>query len=166
MTLEGVQEELEELEEDREDTVLHRMAKVGDTEGVKRLLAGLQGQGAWQALQARNGQGSTALHVAAYYGREELVAVLLESGANPWHRNRHGWHAGHYASRWSQPRDIRLKIGLRPLPAASNSASFSYSRIRSRGVSSLQADTVLERKARLQCDSGISVLGSEESIPA
>ena len=29
-----------------------------------------------------------ALHVAAYYGQPQLVGLLLEAGANPWHKNR------------------------------------------------------------------------------
>lgn len=101
------------------------------------------------------------LHVAAYYGRSEVVGLLLETGANPWHRNRQGWHAGHYASRWAQPRDLRLAIALKPSPPSSASAAFSYSRIRERRKAGESAE---ERKARLQCDSGISVLGSSSSV--
>jgi len=115
----------------------------------------------WEALQARNNSGSTALHVAAYYGQREVVGALLEAGANPWHRNRLGWHAGHYASRWSQPRDVRLNIGLKPGAPASASSRFSFARIRDRRK---VVETAEDRKARLQCDSGISVLGSEESL--
>merc|ERR1711974_331110 len=70
-------------------------------------LQGLTRQDQWDVVQAKNSTGSTALHVAAYYGQPQLVELLLEAGANPWHKNRQGWHAGHYATRWSQPKDIR-----------------------------------------------------------
>merc|ERR1712059_20767 len=69
------------------NTELHTLAKQGDMEATINLLAGLSKGEQWEAVQARNNLGSTALHVAAYYGRRDLVDLLIEAGANPWHRN-------------------------------------------------------------------------------
>jgi len=161
-TLLEVMEEEEDSSPGNNNSQLHNLARVGDVGGVRHLLKDLTKQDQWQIIQARNSTGSTALHVAAYYGQPELVELLLEAGANPWHKNRHGWHAGHYATRWSQPRNIRLSLGLRPGAPASASAAFSFSHIRERKKATME--TAETRKARLQCDSGISVLGSEESL--
>merc|ERR1712115_627797 len=129
------EEEWEDGGRDTGDTPLHYLAKAGDVQ---------------------------ALHVAAYYGRQELVNTLMDIGANPWQRNRVGWHTGHYAARWSQPTDLRLTIAARPGPASTASDKFSFSHIRK--ARKVNMEGVEARKARLQCDSGISVLGSEESL--
>jgi len=169
MSSRTLQEVMEEEEEEEEDSIpgsnnsrLHLLARAGDVTGTRHLLQGLTRQDQWDVVQAKNSTGSTALHVAAYYGQPQVVGLLLEAGANPWHKNRQGWHAGHYATRWSQPKDIRLALGLRPGCPSSASAAFSFSRIRERKKATME--TAENRKARLQCDSGISVLGSEESL--
>ena len=41
-----------------------------------------------QCLPTTRTIATQALHVAAYYGQPELVELLLEAGANPWHKNR------------------------------------------------------------------------------
>ena len=47
--------------------------------------------------------GSTPLHVATFYGHAGTVEVLQAFGADSLYKNQHGWTAGHYAGRWSQP---------------------------------------------------------------
>lgn len=156
------EEEWEDGGRDTGDTPLHYLAKAGDVQAVNNLLEGMSQAERWEAVHARNSLGSTALHVAAYYGRQELVNTLMDIGANPWQRNRVGWHTGHYAARWSQPTDLRLTIAARPGPASTASDKFSFSHIRK--ARKVNMESVEARKARLQCDSGISVLGSEESL--
>ena len=46
-------------------------------------------------LEARAPNGDTALMVAAYKGEKDIVAALLDKGAEP---NRPGWTALHYAA--------------------------------------------------------------------
>ncbi|MHC4155680.1 MAG: ankyrin repeat domain-containing protein [Planctomycetota bacterium] len=55
---------------------LHRAAKKGDVEEVKRLLD----QGA--DLEARDKAGSTPLHLGSYTGRYEVVKLLIAAGAD------------------------------------------------------------------------------------
>ena len=96
-------------------------------------------------VQSRNSTGSTPLHVAAYYGSRDMINILLESGAVQTDKNKvtqhssdsvrlkcfqFGWLPGHYASRWSQPLDQKIAIGLKPRTPAMNSSAFSFRRIR------------------------------------
>jgi len=91
-----------------------------------------------------------------------MVHLLVDHGAKPFYKNKEGWHAGHYACRWSQPLDLRLSIGLKPSTPTMNSFKFSYKRIRD--MRKCSEDTPEMRKQRLKSDSGISVCGSRESL--
>eukprot|EP00092_Neocalanus_flemingeri_P025029 GFUD01027141.1.p1 GENE.GFUD01027141.1~~GFUD01027141.1.p1 ORF type:complete len:198 (+),score=44.94 GFUD01027141.1:43-636(+) len=141
---------------------LHRLAKAGDCESVKRYFESKDPEEIWNLVQNRNSQGSTPLHVASYFGRKEMINLLIDNGAKPFLKNKEGWHAGHYACRWSQPLDLRLSVGLKPCSPAMNSFTFSFKRIRD--MRKCAEDTPEMRKQRLKSDSGISVCGSRESL--
>ncbi|KAI1337628.1 hypothetical protein F5Y15DRAFT_149691 [Xylariaceae sp. FL0016] len=59
-----------------------------DKEDTEKMVRELVAAGA--RLEARNSQGETALHLAARYGRQLALRVLLDLGANPRVRNANG----------------------------------------------------------------------------
>ena len=74
-----------------------------------------------------------------------------------------GWNPRHYASRWSQPLDLRLAVGLKPCSPSMNSSKFTFKRIRE--MRKCQPDeSVDKRKKLLASDSGISICGSIDSL--
>jgi len=168
--LAGVPEVLEEddnrhfYENTTGNSYLHRLVKSGDVGSVKRFLSSASKEEVISAVTSRNSQGSTPLHLASYYGRRDMVDLLVNQGAKPAFRNKEGWHAGHYACRWSQPTDLRLSLALRPASAASSSSQFAYRRIRDR-MKRCSSESQAERKERLKSDSGIFLhSGSNESL--
>lgn len=65
---------------------LIKAAKKGDVEKAKLLLSGDAG-----LIEARDSDGSTALHCATWKGHQQMVALLLSKGAdvNAHNRNEH-----------------------------------------------------------------------------
>ena len=126
--------------------------------------------------------GSTPLHVAAYHGSREMINLLLETAPSAGQMNKNkvgvkkvsesnlkevlfqfGWNPRHYASRWSQPLDLRLAVGLKPCAPSMNSSKFSFKRIRE--MRKCQPDESADkRKKLLASDSGISICGSIDSL--
>lgn len=67
-----------------QETPLHVVAGTWDGESARSLIK------AGAALGAKDGQGRTALHIAAYQNKEAVVRVLLAAGADPFAANREG----------------------------------------------------------------------------
>ena len=58
--------------------------------------------------------GSSMLHIAAYYGNLTLMEDLLSRcDLNPLETNRDKWSSFHYLSRFHQPLNQKLNIGLK-----------------------------------------------------
>jgi|GEM_PF-5443848 len=57
---------------------IHDAVRAGDEKAVRALLAARPA-----ALEERDAEGETPLFIAAFEGRETIVAVLLDAGANP-----------------------------------------------------------------------------------
>jgi len=143
------------------NTKLHRLARSDDCLTANRMID--ETQNVRRLVEAKNISGSTPLHVAAYYGSRDMIHLLMENGAKPLNKNKHGWHACHYASRWSQPLDVRLAVGLKPCSPSTNSSRFTFRKIRE--MRKVQPEeTVEKRKKLLASDSGISVCGSMDSL--
>lgn len=150
---------------------LHLLARSGDAAAIRSFLQACDPQMLAEHLESRTVEDSTPLQVAAYFGQQEAVRALQEFGASRTHRNKYGWHAGHYAARWSQPLDMRLAIGLRPVEAGRNSRSFAYRNIRDlrrkAEVAAAAAAGTTKRGGggRLKtADSGICVCDSKEIL--
>ena len=70
-------------------------AEAGDIQAAERFLA----QGA--LLNVRNAEGETALTVAARQGTADMVAYLVQHGANPEFKDGAGHSAYDYATTWN-----------------------------------------------------------------
>ncbi len=57
-----------------------------------------------------NESGDTALHLAAYEGHDNIVALLLKRGANPNQTNKNGENPLHYAAHEGRPRIVTLLL--------------------------------------------------------
>jgi ankyrin repeat protein len=62
---------------ERRELDLHEAAVLGNVERVRELLAADPAQ-----LSSRSADGWTALHLAAFYGKRDVAALLLERGAD------------------------------------------------------------------------------------
>ena len=94
----------------RNSPPLHRAARWGDLARVQELLSAstsartshddddVDGIDGIDGIDAPDGNGSTALMWAAQFGKDDVVRLLLERGADPTTRNRFGWSALEYAS--------------------------------------------------------------------
>jgi len=115
-----------------ESSKLHRLAKSDNCLlGARTFLDGKDDLNVKRMVESKNLTGSTPLHVAAYYGSREMINLLMDNGAKPLNKNKYGWHACHYGSRWTQPLDMRLSVGLKPCSPTVNSARFTFRKIRS-----------------------------------
>jgi len=143
------------------NTALHRAAKDGHVNMAEALLAQTHVANV-SPVHVRNNKGSTPLHVAAYYGKEDMVGILVEGGAKEFQKNKAGWHAGHYANRWSQPLNKRLTVGCKPGNPANTSHRFCFKPVRDLYD---PAKTKEKRISDLKSDSGISIWNSKEYLP-
>lgn len=80
------------VDRDTKQTLLHRAALKGQAETCRALL-----QRKSIKPDAKNAQGSTALHCAAAVGNERIVLLLLSAGANRKKRNDHANTPAHLA---------------------------------------------------------------------
>jgi len=76
------------VSEETGDTLLHVAARKGNLELAAVVLGQRTPQAAW--LTAMNQEGQAALHVAISLGHEAVVALFLESAADPDQRTTHG----------------------------------------------------------------------------
>jgi ankyrin repeat protein len=109
---------------------IHNAVKAGDEKAVRAILAARPA-----ALEERDADGETPLFIAAYEGRETIVAVLLDAGANPVAKTAKGSTPFIVAAYVGSPQIIRrfiaakapvnspLANGLTPLHIASILAS-------------------------------------------
>ncbi len=81
------------VDKDTKQTLLHRAALKAQPETCRALLQCKQGL----KLDAKNAQGSTALHCAAAVGNERTVALLLGAGAKRKKKNEHANTPAHLA---------------------------------------------------------------------
>lgn len=65
-------------------TPLHIVAETWDGDSARQLIH------AGAKLEEKDGQGRTALHIAAYQNKEAVVKALLQAGADPFATNREG----------------------------------------------------------------------------
>lgn len=65
-------------------TPLHVVAETWDGDAARKLIK------AGAKLEEKDGQGRTALHIAAYQNKEAVVKALLQAGADPFATNRDG----------------------------------------------------------------------------
>jgi ankyrin repeat protein len=72
-------------------------AAIALTKGEKAVRAVFSGK----AVNARDGTGNTVLHYAAQTGRTDMIAILLELGANKNTRNIASESPADIASRWN-----------------------------------------------------------------
>jgi ankyrin repeat protein len=95
------------------DTPLHAAAWNGDREMVAALVAAQP-----EIVNAPNGDGMTALMIAAQLGEEELARDLGKFGANPAALDAKGKNALHYAEEFSTLQMARLVESLGANPDA------------------------------------------------
>ena len=110
-----------------------------------------------------------------------MINLLLDQGGEPLESNKvdliksenifcylflsqHGWTPHHYATRWSQPLNVKLSVGIKPCSPVSNSSKFSFKKIKDMRKVTTKEDTLEKRKRELASDSGISVCGSLDSL--
>lgn len=74
--------------------------------------------------------GSSLLHVAAYFGRANVVRELLQkTDLDPAEKNALKWSSQHYLCRFHQPLNNKLSLGLKPKSAKKQSSAFKFSYI-------------------------------------
>lgn len=56
----------------------------------------------------RSTDGATPLHIASAWGRTKLLALLLQSGGDPWLVDNEGKNAFHYAAEEQHWKTLRL----------------------------------------------------------
>jgi len=110
---------------------IHELARTGSKPALESYLSSFNLKEQQHQIEAKNLLGSTPLQVAAYYGNVSTLTTLQNVGASRDTSNVLGWSARHYASRWSQPLDVQMNVGLKPRNAASNSKMFAFGKIRS-----------------------------------
>jgi len=71
------------------NTTLHAAARDGNMELVRDIVEGINGQ-AKVSINTQNSTGQTAMHLAAKWGRLEVVKYLIEAGADLEIRDRRG----------------------------------------------------------------------------
>ena len=71
------------------NTTLHAAARDGNMELVRDIVDGINGQ-AKVSINTQNSTGQTAMHLAAKWGRLEVVKYLIEAGADLEIRDRRG----------------------------------------------------------------------------
>lgn len=144
------------------NTALHHLAKSGEVAMAEVLLSQQTNVSHHVSpVHVRNNNGSTPLHVAAYYGKEDMVGLLVEGGAKVFQKNQAGWHSGHYANRWSQPLNKRLTVGCKPGNPSTSSNRFCFKSVRDLNG---PANTKEKRISNLKSDSGISIWNSKEYL--
>ncbi|KAM8910186.1 ankyrin repeat domain-containing protein SOWAHA [Spinachia spinachia] len=78
-------------------TALHWAAKNGNSEMIHKLVDTPRRRGTYVDINSKAHGGYTPLHIAAIYGRGEVVALLVQSyGANVNERDHDGKKASHY----------------------------------------------------------------------
>ena len=98
---------------------LHRAARNGDAEEVKKLLAG--GWAAHINAKATDGYGAsltTPLHLAAFAAEVETMALLIEAGADVNAQTKNGWTPLHNASAQAAKVDLDKPSDLARFEAA------------------------------------------------
>ncbi len=90
------------------ENLLHRAAKEGNVVVVSELL--VCGD---RNLSAKNADGQTAVHLACFYGREEVLKALIRYGANVNAADASGYSPLHFAAQANQAgvTDILLQVG-------------------------------------------------------
>lgn len=85
--------------------LLHRATKEGNYKVVSELL-----KCGNRSLEAKNGEGQTAVHLAARHGQDEILLRLIEGGASVNCRDTAGYSPLHYASQDNLPHTVRLLV--------------------------------------------------------
>lgn len=85
--------------------LLHRATKEGDFTVVSELL-----KCGYRSLEAKNQNGQTAVHLASWYGRNEILSKLIDHGANVNCRDTDGYTPLHYACQNNLPDTVQLLI--------------------------------------------------------
>lgn len=87
-------------------TLLHRVVLEGNTDVVQQILE----HSKCSAINAKNSRGSTALHLAAYHGFDEIVELLLKAGADIAVKDKNGHTSLHRACVGENASTVRLLI--------------------------------------------------------
>lgn len=85
--------------------LLHRATREGDLKIVSELL-----KSGYRNIDAKNTEGQTAVHVASILGNSDIIAALLEAGANAAIRDSRGLTPLHYACQENQYVIIRILV--------------------------------------------------------
>ena len=129
---------------------LHRAARRGDLERVRRLL-----ETRAHDVNEADANGSTALMWACQFGRDDVVEALLRRGADARARNKFNWSALEYASTSSLAGDVLFAL----LP-------WYFPGVVSRRHTSQTSQTETHESNALACDADASSLRTRETVAA
>jgi hypothetical protein len=131
--------------------VLHLLAKRGDAEAVRRMLArGAEVDGLWSHWGAE----VTPLHLAAAQGHTEVLRILLDAGADASIRDSvNDADALGWARRLAGPLPWRCSKRRRPRAASCSSSGSTTSTCARSSASSRTAGSSASRPARGSCGS-------------
>ena len=129
---------------------LHRAARRGDLERVRRLL-----ETRAHDVNEADANGSTALMWACQFGRDDVVEALLRRGADARARNKFNWSALEYASTSSLAGDVLFAL----LP-------WYYPGVVSRRRTSRTSRTETRESNALAYDADASSLRTRETVAA
>jgi len=129
---------------------LHRAARRGDLERVRRLL-----ETRAHDVNEADANGSTALMWACQFGRDDVVEALLRRGADARARNKFNWSALEYASTSSLAGDVLFAL----LP-------WYFTGVVSRRHTTHTSQRETHESNALACDADASSLRTRETVAA